>query len=172
MFWGASTSPNGTKCSTRLRGTSAGEVNEFSPYSVCLTLGYSLLMPCASSGHIGFTPKRKKHFACCRIIHYRNHLQLNYLLLCGDVHPNPGYENAVTSDINSRVRRKPPTWKYLRLPAQQALDRRIGEPPLENIFAWILDLKQDFNGFPDPYEPSSTLRETSVDFLFIHMYIL
>ena len=100
------------------------------------------------------------------------HLQLNYLLLCGDVHPNPGYENAVTSDINSRVRRKPPTWKYLRLPAQQAFDRRIGEPPLENIFAWILDLKQDFNGFPDPYEPSSILRETSVDFLFIHMYIL
>ena len=72
MFWGASTSPNGTKCSTRRRGTSAGEVNEFSPYSVCLTLGYSLLMPCASSGHIGFTPKRKKHFACCKIIHYRN----------------------------------------------------------------------------------------------------
>ena len=35
------------------------------------------------------------------------HLQLNYLLLCGDVHPNPGYENTATSDINSRVRRKP-----------------------------------------------------------------
>ena len=135
---------------TKLKGTSTGEVNKFSPYSICLTLGYSFLMPCASSGHICFTLKRKKHFASCKIIHYRNSstsFQLNYLLLCGDVHPNPGYENAVTSDINSRVRRKPPTWKYLRLPAQQALDRRIGEPPLENIFAWILDSKQDFNGF-------------------------
>ena len=32
----ASTSPNSTKCSTKLRGTSVGEVNEFLPYSICL----------------------------------------------------------------------------------------------------------------------------------------
>ena len=38
-------------------------------------------------------------------------------------------------------------------------DRRIGQPPVENIFAWILDSKQNFNGFPDPYEPSIILRE-------------
>ena len=111
---GRSTSPNGTKCSTKLRGTSAGEVNEFSPYSICLNLGYSVLMPCASSGHIGFTPKRKKHFASCQIIQNCNSsalFKLNYLLMCGAVHPNPGYENAATSNINSRVRRKPPTWR-------------------------------------------------------------
>ena len=67
MFYGARTSPNGTKCSTKLRGTSVGEVNEFSPYSIWLTLGYSVFMPCASSGHIGFNPKWKNHFDSCNL---------------------------------------------------------------------------------------------------------
>ena len=96
MFLGAITSPNGTKCSPKLRGTSDGDVNEFSPYSICLNLGYSFLMPCASSGHVGFTPKLKKHFASCKIIQncYSSTLfKLNYLLLCEAVHPNPSYDS-------------------------------------------------------------------------------
>ena len=51
--------------------------------------------------HLGFklVPKRKKHFFLRRIYHHCNStasFQLDNLALCGDVHPNPGFDPEVS----------------------------------------------------------------------------
>ena len=59
--------------------------------------------------------KRKKHFFFRKISYYSNSstsFQLDNLLLCGDIHPIPGYGSTSAHDNITHVGRKPPTWKH------------------------------------------------------------
>ena len=79
-------------------------------------LCYALVKDFGLCSHLGFklVSKCKKHFLSRRINSHCNStasFQLDNVVLCGDVHPNPGYGNTSdTAEVSTG--RKPPTWKH------------------------------------------------------------
>ena len=65
--------------------------------------------------HLGLLHKRKRHFFFRKISYYSNSsasFQLDNLLLCGDIHPNPCYGSSAAHNNFTHVGRKPPMWKH------------------------------------------------------------
>ena len=110
-FWSVSFSSNTTIFLPIFSGTSFGTVGEFLHCTEVPLSNYIFVKFCLTSGHLGLLHKRKKHFFFRKISYYSNSstsFQLDNLLLCGDIHPNPGYGSTSAHDKGKLLGRAQP----------------------------------------------------------------
>ena len=89
-------------------------------YDEASNIDFAFVNSCGPSGHVGFPGRvggRKKHFFHRKFAYYCNtsaSFQLRNTLVCGDVHPNPGYgfDTSASNGERGRNARKASTWKY------------------------------------------------------------
>ena len=95
----------------------------FPTYIVASNIDFALVISRGPGSHFGFLDRvvrvvpRRKHFLHRKLAYHSNTLasfQLRNILLCGDVHPNPGYgcDSTASNGERSCNVRKAPTWKY------------------------------------------------------------
>ena len=108
------------KCSSIVSATFHWNDKARFTYHEASNIDFAFVNSCGPSCHVGFLGRvvgRRKHFFYRKFAYYCNtsaSFQLRNILVCGDVHRNPGYgcDTSASNGERGRNARKPPTWKY------------------------------------------------------------